>query len=125
MKTNIKTGSFEGKVSQLLRVLGQPTRLQILLAIGEGEACVCHLESVLGMRQAYISQHLMALRKAKILQTRRDGRFIFYHLRDEKVLDLVRLAGKVTGGSEPAKLLEDGRTRVADCKCPSCAPMPQ
>ena len=35
------------QVASLLQTIGQPTRLQILLAIGEGETCVCHLEAML------------------------------------------------------------------------------
>jgi ArsR family transcriptional regulator len=68
----------EEKISLLLHTLGQPVRIRILLAISDDEACVCHLETMLGLRQAYISQHLMAMRNAGILTTRRDGRFIFY-----------------------------------------------
>ena len=52
-------------ISRLLESISKPARIQILLAIGEDEACVCHLEAVLGYRQAYISQQLMALREAK------------------------------------------------------------
>lgn len=59
--TNIST--FD-EIAHLLQTIGQTARLQILLAIGEGEACVCHLEAALGWRQAYLSQHLMALREA-------------------------------------------------------------
>ena len=60
-----------------LRAISQPVRLEILLAIGTGEACVCHLEAVIGQRQAYISQQLMALREAGIVKSRRDGRNIY------------------------------------------------
>lgn len=51
-------------IADLFRLLGQPVRLRILLAIGTGEACVCHLEAHLGLRQALISQYLMVLRDA-------------------------------------------------------------
>jgi ArsR family transcriptional regulator len=117
----MKTEINERKLSRLLKTLGQPTRLQILHAIGEGEACVCHLEAILGLRQAYISQHLMALRKAKILQTRREGRYIFYSLSHPKILDLIQLAGDVTNTEVPVRPLIVGETLTADCVCPTCA----
>ena len=60
----IDTLDLAEKAAQLLHLLGQAERLSILLAIGNGEACVCHLEAALGLRQAYISQHLMTLRQA-------------------------------------------------------------
>ena len=77
---NIKSSSEIKKISQLLRAISSTPRLRILLAIGTGEACVCHLEAKLGLRQAYISQHLMDLRKGKVLTSRREGRFIFYRI---------------------------------------------
>lgn len=116
------TGKAEKKISDILRTLGQPTRLQILVAIGEGEACVCHLEAVLGKRQAYISQHLMALREAKVLQTRREGRFIFYRLENPKVLDLIQLAGEVMKVDVPARSINLLDTLPVDCACPTCVP---
>jgi ArsR family transcriptional regulator, arsenate/arsenite/antimonite-responsive transcriptional repressor len=54
------------QIAKLFQTVGQPARLQILLALGGGEACVCHLEATLHWRQAYLSQHLMALRKVGI-----------------------------------------------------------
>jgi DNA-binding transcriptional ArsR family regulator len=61
------------QISNLFQVIGPAARLQILLAIGEGEVCVCHLEAMLGLRQAALSQHLMALREAGIVSDRREG----------------------------------------------------
>ena len=92
------------RAADILKTISPASRLAILLAIGEGEACVCHLEAVLGKRQAYISQHLMALRQADILLDRRDGSFVYYHIADPALLDLVssaaRLAGIETGVPE-------------------------
>jgi DNA-binding transcriptional ArsR family regulator len=110
----------ERKIGRLLRTLGQPARLRILLAIGEGEACVCHLEAVLGLRQALISQHLMALRRARVLETRRNGRYIYYRLRDPAVLDLVRLSAEVAGVDKGAVRPARMAARVVGCDCPSC-----
>ena len=113
---------MENKISRLLRTLGQPVRLQILLTIGEGEACVCHLEAVLRLRQAYISQHLMALREANVLETRRDGRFVFYRLRDPSLLELIRVAENITGDVESFQRVVRADSLTQNCVCPSCAP---
>ena len=117
----MKSHSYAKKASELLRTLGQSTRVKILLAIGEGEACVCHLEAVLDQRQAYISQHLMALRKAGLLTTRRDGRYIFYRLEEPEVLQLIRTAGLLVGipEDELEEITKQG-TAIA-CACPHCA----
>ena len=109
-------------VVQLFRTLGQPARLKILLALGAGEACVCHLESQMGLRQAYISQHLMALRKAGIVTDRREGRYIFYRLQNPRLLELIQLAGSLSGVPEANLLIPLQASSVDGCCCPHCAP---
>ena len=89
-------------------------RLQILLAIGEADPCVCHLEATFGWRQAYLSQHLMALRKAGILIASREGRNMHYRMSDLRLLDLVRQAAMIQDVSLPQL------APSADCECPHC-----
>ena len=55
---------------QLFKVLGHPARLAILEILREGEQCVCHMETYLGQRQAYISQQLSVLREAGLITDR-------------------------------------------------------
>jgi ArsR family transcriptional regulator len=122
---NIKTSSPVKRIARLLRAIDQPARLQILMAIGQGEACVCHLEAALGMRQAYLSQHLMALRKTRVLKTRREGRYIFYRLSDPRLLDLIQLAAKMTAVEEDALQALIQADPLSQCECPHCAAEPQ
>lgn len=112
---------FEEKISLLFEVIGKPVRTRIIQAIGKGEACVCHLESVLGLRQAYLSQHLMALRAAGILATRREGRYIFYRIRDKRLLELIRMAGIIAGVPKTDLEALFQTATHSQCKCPSCA----
>lgn len=106
-------------LSKLLRVLGQPDRLRILAAIGEGEACVCHLEAVLEMRQALISQHLMALRKAGLLATRRESRYVYYRVIDKQVFALLETAAALIG--VPVEQVRPAPpAEVSGCECPHC-----
>ncbi len=102
------------QVAAFLQTIGQPTRLQILLAVGEGETCVCHLEAMLGLRQATLSQHLMALREAGIVSDRRDGRYIHYRLSNPALLGLVRQAAQLQGVGLPEL------SPSPDCGCPNC-----
>jgi len=99
----------------LFQAIGQPARLQILLALGNGEACVCHLEAMLGWRQAYLSQHLMALREAGLVTDRRESRFIFYRLANPRLIDLLKQIAVTQGISLPSL------GSPQDCDCPSCA----
>jgi DNA-binding transcriptional ArsR family regulator len=117
IKTN-KNSSI-AKVSDLLQVISPEPCLEILQALGAGEACVCHLEASLGYRQAYISQQLMALREAGLLDSRRDGKYIFYHLAKPGILEILQNAAQVAGVDlvklEPAR-------HEQQCTCPHCAP---
>ena len=88
-------------LAEIFSLLGQPARLHILLAIGAGQACVCHLEAVLGLRQASISQQLMLLRKAGLVESERVGRHIFYHLTDKRWIELIQAAAEITGIALP------------------------
>ena len=103
-----------------MAVLGNPFRIQIIMAIGLGEACVCHLETALNKRQAYISQHLMLLRDEGILETRRDGKYIFYRLSDPQIFELVRKAGLLAGMDENDLPMLQFPVQEQKCVCPHC-----
>ena len=110
------------KIAEPLQAIASAQRIALLLAIGTGEACVCHLEAALGWRQAYISQHLMALRKADILQDRREGRYVFYRLKDASLLDLITASARLSGlSAESISALTDTQSSPA-CECPQCSP---
>jgi ArsR family transcriptional regulator len=110
------------EISKLFHILGKPSNLEILLSIGTGEACVCHLEAITGWRQAYISQHLMALRSEGLVDARRVGRNIYYHLTNPGILDIIRQAVDIAGLSNhleifPGELIGP----LPNCTCPQCS----
>ena len=112
--------STEEQLSRIFRAISTPARLQILAAIGNGEACVCHLEALLDMRQAYISQQLMDMRDADLVDTRRDGRYIFYRLTEPGFLDRLLEIGKLF--SIPTQEMEAllNTDPLPQCCCPDC-----
>lgn len=111
------------RISGPLEAIASPQRVAILLAIGHGEACVCHLETALGWRQAYISQHLMNLRKAGILEDRREGRYVYYRLKNTSYLDLITASAGACGLSfETASILSNTQ-KYSSCECPHCSPV--
>jgi ArsR family transcriptional regulator len=122
---NMNTQSIPQVAQQIagaVEAIASAQRIAILLAIGKGEACVCHLEASLGWRQAYISQHLMALRKADILQDRREGRYVFYRLKDTSLLDLIVVAARIRGmAAESISTLIETQAHPS-CECPQCSP---
>lgn len=95
------------------KALAHPVRLQILDMLRHGEVCVCHMEAALGKRQAYISQQLMVLREAELVESRKEGLSVFYRLVDDIASELLEVAlGPIND-----KILEI----LTQCPCPSCA----
>ena len=111
------------RISAPLTSIASSQRIAILLAIGMGEACVCHLETALGWRQAYISQHLMSLRKADILLDRREGRYVFYRLKDASLLDLITASARLSGLSAESVSSLINTQFHPSCECPQCVPL--
>jgi DNA-binding transcriptional ArsR family regulator len=96
-----------------LKAMAHPVRLQILAMLrGGDEVCVCHMEAALGKRQAYISQQLMTLRDAGLVESRKDGLQVFYRLVDDVAAAML----DVTLGPPD----DDGLAVIAACPCPRC-----
>ncbi|MFZ1721596.1 MAG: metalloregulator ArsR/SmtB family transcription factor [Microgenomates group bacterium] len=79
--------------SQLLKALAHPRRLEIVHLLRDQELVVTDIHTMLDLPQANISQHLMILRDAKIVSTKKDGKHILYKLSDPKIIvacDLLR-----------------------------------
>lgn len=74
--------------TEVFRALADPIRLELLALIAaQGPICVCHLEEALQYKQPRISKHLGTLRKAGLVQSRREGTWIYYEVNQE-TLDL-------------------------------------
>src|SRR5260221_8267421 len=71
-------------VNLLFRALAAPTRLRLLNLIADREICVCYFVEILGMSQPKISRHLAYLRRAGIVATRRQGRWVHYRMNPPK-----------------------------------------
>jgi ArsR family transcriptional regulator len=105
--------------AKTFKILMHPTRLAILDVLRDGEQCVCHMEAIFGLRQAYISQHLMVLRDAGLVTDRRDGWNIYYHVSKPEIYAVIdAMNGIVGGGNRSQKKV----TSKADCPCPKCNP---
>lgn len=66
--------------ADLFRTFADTTRLRILNLLLEGELCVCDLSEILGEIQPKVSRHLATLRRAALVQVRREGKRKFYSL---------------------------------------------
>ena len=77
--------------ARLLAALGDSERLRILDLIRDGEVCVTQLAEVTGAAVTTVSQRLRVLRERNLVNTRRQGKHIYYSLADEHVGNLVRV----------------------------------
>ena len=107
-------------LSRLFRALGDETRLRIVALLAHGELCVCHIENALELSQPNASRQLGILKMAGIVDSRRDGTWVYYRLADqdddsvERVLDVL----VKTFGAE--RVLRADHARVRKTCGPPC-----
>ena len=105
----MKSEAYESAAT-MFHVLSHRARLHVLDELRKGEACVCHLQTVLGRPQAYVSQQLRVLREQRLVKDRKDGTLVYYQLAD---IQLEQVLADVLG--PPGK-----RVCVEKCPCPHC-----
>lgn len=64
----------------ITKALADETRVRMLLALGGGELCVCQITELFGLAASTISKHLSVLYQAGLVDSRKDGRWIYYSL---------------------------------------------
>jgi DNA-binding transcriptional ArsR family regulator len=114
--------SFESE-AEIFYALAHPTRLEILNLLRDGEACVCHIQAMLNLRQAYISQHLNILRQAGLVISRKDGLRVYYKISDPtliQVLECVKSVVQSQGKWQPG--MSEQVVQKQPCNCPQCSP---
>lgn len=84
----------------LMRVLSNPDRLMLMCQIAQGERCVGELEELLDIRQPTLSQQLAVLREEALVETRREGKQIYYRIASEQALAVMNLLYQMYCGTE-------------------------
>jgi ArsR family transcriptional regulator len=110
MKVSVMEAGSYRRATKLFHLLSHRARLRILDELRRGEACVCHLQAALGRPQVYVSQQLRVLREAGVIESYKEGTFVFYRLIEPLV---ERLLAEAMG---PA----DQSGPVHGCECPRC-----
>ena len=80
------------ELAKLFSVLSNPNRVRIIEELSQGELSVNDLQGLLGITHASVSQQLAVLRTNRIVVERREGRNVFYHLKNPELATWV-LAG--------------------------------
>lgn len=88
-KAGMLSDKIAQRVAETFKVLGDPTRVKILRALSTRELCVCDISAVVGMGQSAVSHQLRALRNARLVKYRREGKMVWYSLDDEHIAGLL------------------------------------
>lgn len=101
---HMPSGASVNAAAETFRLLSDPTRIRILLALLQGETSVACLAELAGTTTPAVSQHLAKLRMAGVVRGRREGTFVFYTVEDVRLRRLLVM-------SLPDIVVGDSRTR--------------
>jgi len=96
----------------IAKALSDENRVRALMALAGGELCVCQIIKLLGLAPSTVSKHMAVLHQAGLVQTRKDGRWVYYRLAEEPALPCVRhaLAMALECLGKDGRIREDART---------------
>ena len=77
------------KLALIYRIMGDPTRLKIIMALSGSEMCVCDLAAYVGLSESAVSHQLRRLKDLSLVKSRREGQILYYSIDDGHVADLV------------------------------------
>jgi DNA-binding transcriptional ArsR family regulator len=78
-------------LASIYKVLGDPSRLKIVMALRNVEMCVCDLAAFLGLTESAVSHQLRRFKDLALVKSRREGQIIYYSLDDEHVTQLLNV----------------------------------
>jgi len=80
------------RLSDVFKVLGDPTRLKICLALSRRELCVTDIAGLLGLSESAVSHQLRIMKALRLVTYRKEGKMTYYMLDDDHVEELLRLS---------------------------------
>ena len=90
ISSKMKDDNRINKKCELFKLLGDPTRMKIILALESHELCVCELTEILGINQSNVSQQLRHLRNSDVVKFRKINKHVFYSINDEKIIKIIK-----------------------------------
>jgi DNA-binding transcriptional ArsR family regulator len=79
------------RLALIYKLLGEPSRLKIAMALRGGEMCVCDLAALLGISESAVSHQIRRLKDLALVKSRREGQILYYSLDDHQVDDLIEV----------------------------------
>jgi ArsR family transcriptional regulator len=116
-------GESEIVMEQFFRALADRTRLRLLNLLGDGEVCVCFFVEVLRMSQPKISRHLSYLRRAGVVASRREGKWMHYRAVEPAGETKRRVFGEVRAWLREEREMKRDRERLVKMCCATRLPV--
>ena len=115
-----KTDARFAQMTRALKALADPTRVRILGLLAGGPVCVCHIHDALGIPQPTASRHLASLRRAGLVDSRRDGLWVHYrvaNIEDEAIRTLVQTVTHCVGHADTIARDRKRLEAATGCSC--------
>lgn len=74
------------EIMNITKALADQSRIRVLMALSDGELCVCQITELFKLAPSTISKHLSILFQAGLVESRKDGRWIYYRLPDKSAV---------------------------------------
>lgn len=115
--SGIDSGDAMRDFMSITKALADETRVRVLLALRRGELCVCQIVELTGLATSTISKHMSILKQAQLVDSRKQGRWMYYRLPDEQTPELVRRSLDWVADSleQDPKVLSDRKRLAAIC----------
>jgi len=110
-----KTSTFN--IERFFQALGDTTRLRLLNLMGEQEICVCYFVEILEQGQPKISRHLAYLRRAGIVEARRDGKWMHYRIVMPPYIGAAQVLRETLRWLKGERSMQADRTRLSKACC--------
>jgi DNA-binding transcriptional ArsR family regulator len=78
------------KRARVIKAMAHPSRLAMLEAMADGERCVCELQRLVGSDMSTVSKHLAVMKRAGLVEDRKQGLWVHYRLRVPCVLEFMQ-----------------------------------
>jgi ArsR family transcriptional regulator len=110
-----KTRAFN--IELFFQALGDNTRLRLLNLMGEQEICVCFFVEILEQGQPKISRHLAYLRRAGIVEARRDGKWMHYRIVMPPNIGAAQVLRQTLAWLKEERSMQADRSRLSKACC--------
>jgi len=109
------------EIMAVTKALADETRVRLLAALQDGELCVCQLIELIGLAPSTVSKHLSILRSARLIEGRKNGRWMYYRLAGEQGTPAARMAlAWLLEALKDSPLILEDRRRLAQVMKAGC-----